>query len=117
MVRVAMSLETSLPSDVAERTRRLAARDEDYVLEDQVGYCLRLAMQRHTAIFMSSMIEDLTQPQFAALAKLHVVGRCSQNQLGRLVALDVATIKGVVDRLEARVFRSEERRVGKGSRL
>ncbi|MFN5688580.1 MarR family winged helix-turn-helix transcriptional regulator, partial [Bradyrhizobium sp.] len=27
---------------------------------------------------------------------------CSQNQLGRLTAMDVATIKGVIDRLTAR---------------
>jgi len=29
-------------------------------------------------------------------------GFCSQNQLGRLTAMDVATIKGVIDRLTAR---------------
>jgi DNA-binding MarR family transcriptional regulator len=74
------------------------------VLADQVGFLLRLAMQRHTAIFMASMVEELTQQQFASLAKLHEVGRCSQNHLGRLIALDAATIKGVVDRLRARGF-------------
>ena len=59
-------------------------------------------MQRHTAIFMSRIIRGLTQTQFAALAKLREVGPCSQNQLGRLIYLDAATTKGVVDRLEAR---------------
>jgi DNA-binding MarR family transcriptional regulator len=48
------------------------------------------------------MIEGLTQTQFAALAKLYEVGPCSQNQLGRLIYLDAATIKGVVDRLNLR---------------
>jgi DNA-binding MarR family transcriptional regulator len=61
-------------------------------------------MQRHTAIFMSRMVEQLTQTQFAALAKLHEAGPCSQNQLGRLIYLDAATIKGVVDRLVLRGF-------------
>ena len=75
-----------------------------YVLDDQVGFRMRVAMQRHTAIFMSRMIEDLTQTQFAALAKLFEVGPCSQNQLGRLIFLDAATIKGVVDRLRLRGF-------------
>jgi DNA-binding MarR family transcriptional regulator len=75
-----------------------------YVLEEQVGFLLRVAMQRHTAIFMSRMIEQLTQTQFAALSKLHEVGPCSQNQLGRLIYLDAATIKGVVDRLSLRGF-------------
>src|SRR5947199_9131612 len=75
-----------------------------YQLEDQVGFLMRIAMQRHTTIFMSRMIEGLTQPQFAALAKLLEVGPCSQNQLGRLIYLDGATIKGVIDRLIARRF-------------
>jgi len=73
-----------------------------YVLDDQVGYLLRVAMQHHTSIFTTRMIEGLTQTQFAALAKLYEVGPCSQNHLGRLIYLDAATIKGVVDRLGAR---------------
>jgi MarR family transcriptional regulator, lower aerobic nicotinate degradation pathway regulator len=76
----------------------------DYVLDAQVGFLMRVAMQRHTSIFMSTMIEDLTQTQFAVMAKLHEVGPCSQNHLGRLVYLDAATIKGVVDRLGLRGF-------------
>ena len=75
-----------------------------YVLDEQVGFLMRVAMQRHTAIFTSRMVESLTQTQFAALAKLHEVGPCSQNYLGRLIFLDAATIKGVVDRLSVRGF-------------
>ena len=75
-----------------------------YELDAQVGFLMRVAMQRHTSIFMANMIEDLTQTQFAVLAKLHEVGPTSQNQLGRLVYLDAATIKGVVDRLVLRGF-------------
>jgi DNA-binding MarR family transcriptional regulator len=75
-----------------------------YVLEQQAGFLMRIAMQRHTSIFMSRMIEGLTQTQFAALAKLYEVGPCSQNHLGRLIYLDAATIKGVVDRLGVRGF-------------
>ena len=75
-----------------------------YVLDDQAGFLMRVAMQRHTAIFHARMVEGLTQTQFAALAKLHEVGACSQNHLGRLIYLDAATIKGVVDRLCARGF-------------
>jgi DNA-binding MarR family transcriptional regulator len=73
-----------------------------YQVDDQIGFLMRVAMQRHTAIFTARMIEGLTQTQFAALAKLHEVGPCSQNHLGRLICLDAATIKGVVDRLSAR---------------
>src|SRR5713101_2358686 len=86
----------------SKTTRTKPARRARYVLDEQVGFLLRVAMQRHTAIFMSRMIEDLTQTQFAALAKLHAVGPCSQNQLGRLIYLDAATTKGVVARPEAR---------------
>ena len=75
-----------------------------YVLDEQIGFLLRVAMQRHTSIFTSRMIEALTQTQFAALSKLYEVGPCSQNHLGRLIFLDAATIKGVVDRLGARGF-------------
>jgi DNA-binding MarR family transcriptional regulator len=73
-----------------------------YVLEEQVGFLMRVATQRHSAIFMSDMVDGLTPPQFAALAKLLEVGPCSQNHLGRLIYLDAATIKGVIDRLRAR---------------
>ena len=79
-----------------------AAGHGRYVLDDQVGFLLRVAMQRHTSIFTTRMIEGLTQTQFAALANLAEVGPCSQNHLGRLIYLDAATIKGVVDRLGAR---------------
>ncbi len=89
------------PAAAAEPAR---AERGKYVLDDQVGFLMRVAMQRHTAIFMSRMGEGLTQTQFAALAKLHEVGPCSQNHLGRLIYLDAATIKGVVDRLRARGF-------------
>ena len=44
----------------------------------------------------------MTPPQFAALAKLADVGETSQNQLGNLIAMDAATVKGVIDRLKAR---------------
>ena len=73
-------------------------------MEDQVGFLMRVAMQRHTSIFTSRMVGELTQTQFAALAKLAEVGTCSQNHLGRLIYLDAATIKGVIDRLRIRKF-------------
>ncbi|MGB3502758.1 MAG: MarR family winged helix-turn-helix transcriptional regulator [Mesorhizobium sp.] len=74
---------------------------DGYRLDEQVGFLLRRAHQRHVAIFAAA-IPELTPPQFAALAKLGEVGDCSQNQLGQLVAMDSATIKGVIDRLKGR---------------
>ncbi len=76
----------------------------EYRLDDQVGYLLRLANQRHAVIFQELSILDLTPAQFSVLVRLSEVKTCSQNQLGRLIAMDVATIKGVADRLEKRGF-------------
>lgn len=78
------------------------AATPDYALERQVGFLLREATQRHTAIFARLMPDDVTPTQWAALARLHELGPCSQNLLGRRTAMDAATIKGVVDRLVAR---------------
>jgi DNA-binding MarR family transcriptional regulator len=75
-----------------------------YLLDEQVGFLLRQASQRHTAIFAARMAEDLTPTQWAALARLNERGPCSQNLLGRLTAMDAATIKGVVDRLVSRTL-------------
>ena len=66
-------------------------RAAPYVLDQQIGFLLRQAQQRHTAIFARRMIAKLTE-----------IGACSQNLLGRHTAMDAATIKGVVDRLVAR---------------
>src|SRR5690242_7202139 len=73
-----------------------------YVLDEQIGFILRQVSQRHVAIFARDIGIDLTPTQWAALAKLQETGPCSQNLLGRLTAMDVATIKGVIDRLTAR---------------
>jgi MarR family transcriptional regulator, lower aerobic nicotinate degradation pathway regulator len=73
-----------------------------YVLEEQIGFILRQVWQRHATIFAREIGINLTPTQWAALAKLAEAGPCSQNQLGRLTAMDVATIKGVIDRLTAR---------------
>jgi DNA-binding MarR family transcriptional regulator len=74
-----------------------------YVLEDQVGFLLRCAHQRATEVFYAVMAPFAVTPtQFAALAKLDDLGSVSQNRLGRLTAMDPATISGVVGRLIAR---------------
>jgi len=80
-----------------------AALLDGYLVEDQVGFLLRRAHQRHAALFQETMADaDLTPTQFTALIKVVELGRVTQNQLGRLVATDPATIQGVVQRLIAR---------------
>lgn len=72
---------------------------QKYVLHNQVGYLIRRANQRHLGIF-ANQIGSLTPTQFSALIKLCELGEASQNALGRETAMDAATIKGVVDRLQ-----------------
>ena len=76
------------------------AEEKPYRLEHQVGHLLRRANQRHLAIFQE-LIGDpqITATQFAAMVKLRDETELSQNHLGRLTAMDPATIQGVIRRL------------------
>ncbi|UYV37220.1 MarR family transcriptional regulator [Rhodobacteraceae bacterium D3-12] len=87
-------------SDVEQKS----GADAPYRLDEQVGYLLRLAVQKHAIIFQKHAPFELTPTQFAALVRLAHLGECSQNELGRRTAMDVATIKGVVDRLNKKGF-------------
>lgn len=79
------------------------AEEEPFLLEEQIGQLIRRAHQRATASFLSHMGQgDLTPPQFAALFKLLEEGMVSQNSLGRMIAMDAATMQGVVHRLHQR---------------
>lgn len=119
-----MNVRTAVPeSRVARTPARLSPADDatcallegdgiaavldGFEVEQHVGFLLRRAHQRHAAIFQSCMAEgagedELTPPQFAALVKVVEHGKVTQNQLGRLAAMDPATIQGVVRRLVAR---------------
>lgn len=77
-------------------------QQEQYVLDDQVGFLLRRAHQRHRLIFTTAVENEVVPTQFAALAKLREQGPLSQNALGRMTAMDSATIAGVVERLVKR---------------
>jgi DNA-binding MarR family transcriptional regulator len=82
--------------------RSIKPAKPSYILDEQIGFILRQVWQRHASIFAREIGVNLTPTQWAALSKLMETGPCSQNQLGRLTAMDVATIKGVIDRLTAR---------------
>ena len=80
-----------------------AAATGAYLLEEQIGHVLRRVHQRATAIFLNKIGEpSLTPTQWAALVKLRDTGGASQNHLGRLTAMDPATIQGVIRRLVGR---------------
>ena len=81
-----------------------------YRLEDQVGFLLRRAYQRASSNLVEQIgPHDLTAPQFATLARLYERGPLSQNLLGRLVAMEPANIRDVVQRLKKRRLVSTSR--------
>ena len=79
-------------------------KSPSYVLDDQIGFILRQVYQKHALLFAEYVGDDITPTQWAVIAKLNEVGDCSQNLLGRMTAMDAATIKGVVERLVRRGY-------------
>lgn len=75
---------------------------DEYVLDEQIGFLLRRAYQRNSLIFSETVPGPLTTTQFSVMHRLAREGPMSQNHLGRSVAMDGATTKGVVDRLISR---------------
>ena len=74
-----------------------------YRIEEQVGYLLRRAHQRASAIFQMSIGDpNVTPTQYSSMVKLNEYTELSQNLLGRLVGMDKATMQGVVRRLKDR---------------
>ena len=87
-----------LPLSPAVIHRKYAA--SGYDLPRHPAHILRRAHQRATMIFQQVMDEhDLTPTQLAALATILRYGELSQNQLGRLTAMDPSTISIVVRKL------------------
>lgn len=84
-------------------SRRRAPAGTAYRLDDQIGFLLRRAYQRASANLAGRIGEhDLTAPQFATLVRLRELGHVSQNLLGRLVVMEPANIRDVVQRLGKR---------------
>ena len=75
----------------------------DYRLDDQIGHLLRRASQQASANLAERLTDHgLTTAQYVVLARLAETGAASQNQLGRLVAMEPANIHGIVGRLGER---------------
>lgn len=94
---------TIMPAERAEERPEPARPRPSYRLDESVGHLLRRAHQRHAALFQErGSVGGLTPTQFATLLRLGELGTATQNALGRAVALDPATIQGVVARLRDR---------------
>ncbi len=75
----------------------------DYRLDDQIGHLLRRVSQQASANLATRLADHgLTTAQYVVLARLAETGAASQNQLGRLVAMEPANIHGIVGRLGER---------------
>ena len=96
-----------MPSSVAkqqvEPRTTVSPALRPYKIEEQVGYLLRRAYQRASAIFQVTIGDpNITPTQYSSMAKLNEYHELSQNHLGRLVGMDKATVQGVVRRLKDR---------------
>jgi DNA-binding MarR family transcriptional regulator len=95
--------QAGIPGPRARSAEAAADPADAYRLEESLGHLLRRAHQRHVSLFQEHAgAAGLTPTQFATLLRLQELGRASQNALGRAVALDSATIQGVVQRLAGR---------------
>jgi DNA-binding MarR family transcriptional regulator len=78
-------------------------KTDSTALDDQTGHLLRCAHKRASSIFATILGDhQLTPAQYFAMVRLSEVGRLSQNHLGRMTAMDPATIQGVIQRLSKR---------------
>ncbi|ANA14606.1 MULTISPECIES: MarR family winged helix-turn-helix transcriptional regulator [Acetobacter] len=77
--------------------------EQNYALDEQVGFLLRRAYQRHTAIFQEHIPDQhLTSAQFAVLVTTHKLGQASLVQISHEAAIDHATLRDIVSRLKKR---------------
>ncbi len=87
----------------SEFANQSSSRAPGSVVDDHLGHLLRCVQKRASAAFSKELSDyDLTPPQFFAMARLLETGPISQNHLGRLTAMDPATIQGVTQRLLTR---------------
>ena len=90
-------------TDYPQASGHRANGSHGVVLDEDVAHLIRRAHQRASATFMSILSEhNLTPAQFFAMARLREKGEVSQNLLGRMSAMDPATIQGVIKRLGER---------------
>jgi len=75
----------------------------DYRLDQQIGFLLRRAHQYASEVFQAKIgARNLTPQQFSVLVTLLERREIAQTRLGELVAMDPATVLGVVQRLAQR---------------
>jgi MarR family transcriptional regulator, lower aerobic nicotinate degradation pathway regulator len=91
------------PKSPAEPTPPTGFDISSYEFSEQIGHLLRRAYQRHLAIFAQTIDDpQLTAVQFAVLSANRRLGPSSMSDLGKATAIDGATVRGIIERLQAR---------------
>lgn len=88
----------------------MSSRDESkYDFTKQIGFLLRRAYQRHTAIFQQTVPESrLTAAQFVVLLTVRDRGPCEIPPIVEQTAIDEASLRGIVERLKWRKLLTAE---------
>lgn len=89
-----------------------------YDFTQQVGFLLRRAYQRHTAIFQQTVPESrLTAGQFVALLSVREHGPCEIPAILQHTGIDEASLRGIVERLKWRKLLNAEHEPGDARRM
>lgn len=89
-----------------------------YDFTQQVGYLLRRAYQRHTAIFQQTVPESrLTAGQFVVMLSVREHGPCEIPAILQHTGIDEASLRGIVERLKWRKLINAEHEPGDARRM
>ena len=88
---------------MVEAVRETGSNDVFFEGRFRVGYFLRRFHQKNQAIWLERCPDpSLTSVQAGALTVLHRLGPCSLSELSAAAAIDLSTVRGVVERLSKR---------------
>lgn len=97
----------------------MTMKDETkYDFTKQIGFLLRRAYQRHTAIFQQTVSEtQLTAAQFVVLLTVRDRGSCEIPAIVAQTAIDDASLRGIVERLKWRKLLNAEHEPGDARKM
>lgn len=97
----------------------MTMKDETkYDFTKQIGFLLRRAYQRHTAIFQQTVSETrLTAAQFVVLLTVRDRGSCEIPAIVAQTAIDDASLRGIVERLKWRKLLNAEHEPGDARKM
>ena len=97
----------------------MTTKDESkYDFTKQIGFLLRRAYQRHTAIFQQTVPETrLTAAQFVVLLTVRDRGPCEIPAIVAQTAIDDASLRGIIERLKWRKLLNAEHEPGDARKM